>query len=210
MVPLPNNIQALLLLNAYDKKQTDGRTHQKQVTWDLSKARREKNRGSIGVSHAISALDVREELRARSVLREATTPSPPLTDEDSKSNTPSAIRRGDTWTLVDAVEDKDSSSDEKPPPTTSPGVGLRNRKQGGTDSKEEQNQWKEEKVPDEDDRLRNANPIDLFGAFPPRDLRSAQKNAKKALQAYVDAANAAASLLALLNETKKEQKRATE
>jgi hypothetical protein len=46
--------------------------------------------------------------------------------------------------------------------------------------------------------LRKANPIELFGALPSRDLRQAQINAQDALQAYIDAANFAVTILNLI------------
>jgi hypothetical protein len=50
--------------------------------------------------------------------------------------------------------------------------------------------------------LRKANPIELFGALPSRDLRQAQSNANDALQAYIDAANFAVSILTLTQKNR--------
>jgi hypothetical protein len=42
----------------------------------------------------------------------------------------------------------------------------------------------------------------LFGAFPPRDLIASQKDAKKALAEYVEAANLARAILQVTNQKK--------
>jgi len=47
-------------------------------------------------------------------------------------------------------------------------------------------------------RLQAADPLDLFGAFPPRELKAAQQEAKRALESYVRAANLRRVLLSKL------------
>ena len=45
-----------------------------------------------------------------------------------------------------------------------------------------------------------ADPIDLFGAMPPPELRKAQAEAQKALEYYVEAANLVAAIQHLLQK----------
>ena len=62
--------------------------------------------------------------------------------------------------------------------------------------KEEESKWSVETHGDEaEERLCQANPIDLFGAFPPADLKVAQKNARYSIASYIKAANIAAKIL---------------
>ena len=54
---------------------------------------------------------------------------------------------------------------------------------------------------DEETLLLKKDPVELLGGwFPPRDLKAAQQNAKQALEGYIQAANEAAAILAILNE----------
>jgi hypothetical protein len=73
-------------------------------------------------------------------------------------------------------------------------TGLRRRKgnNDNLDSEENDNAWTVENTAgdlDDEERLRRADPLTLFGAMPPKELRQAQKEAQKALAAYVAAAN---------------------
>lgn len=100
--------------------------------------------------------------------------------------------------------------------------GLRQRKNAprGAKPNAEKGEWSEE-IPAavlteeemEEEKLRNANPLDLFGGLPPPSLRAAQAKAKEALASYVDAANFAAEIIRITNEAElakqKEEKTAT-
>lgn len=184
------HVTALCLLEAYNNAHQKGNVDLKSSMWKLNKARRQRGNGA-----SISAIDVREDLRARAVLREST---PSLTVE---GETNEALDEEDYFELVDAVEEiaEIRGQKENNAPTTNAGTeqaGLRRRNKAGEEDKKE---WTQENNPDEDDRLRNANPVDLFGAFPPRDLIAAQKEAKKSLAAYIEAANLAKAILQITN-----------
>jgi hypothetical protein len=106
-------------------------------------------------------------------------------------------------------------------------TGLRQRKKnaqtatatGQNKTEEETSKWTEE-VPSqnvkltpeqlEEEKLRTANPLDLFGGLPPPSLRVAQIEAREALAKYVEAANYAAEIIRLTNgaeERQRQQKR---
>lgn len=189
---IPTRLQALLLLNEYDQQQKGAQDHQKKLIWNIVKARRQKSRENVGLGHGISALDVRDELRARTVLlQDSKVPS--LIVEQS----PQDIQASGSWELVDVVEKRKDIEEEKDDAAATSDTGLRNRK--GNPKTEVQ--WTlESELEDEDEKILRADPIDLFGAFPPRDLRVAQREAKESIQRYIDAANAARSLLSLLEE----------
>jgi len=94
--------------------------------------------------------------------------------------------------------------------------GLRQRKNtpktnatpsNSTAAAQGKSEWSEETPPAvltgeemEEEKLRNADPIDLFGGLPPPSLRVAQVKAREALASYVEAANRAAEILKMINE----------
>ena len=181
-------LTAVCLLEAYAQVQDKGNTAFKSAMWNINKARRQSGSTSM-VDSSIAASSVRAELRARAVLRQAI---PDLVEGTDRTQSDSDE---DYFELVDAVEELSTIRDggkENILADKSNEDGLRNRK--ATSKKQE---WTEETSPDEDDRLRNADPLDLFGALPPRDLRTAQKEARKALAAYIEAANLAAAILSV-------------
>lgn len=200
-LPLPARLQALLLLDGYSRCQKGAQPHYKSTLWTLNKARRQKARENLAAD-GISVELVREELRARTVLLEK---NPDLLEEESKSQNKHSVAQ-DIWTLVDAVEEisamKENTSTTLKNNTTTP--GLRNRKNANKIKSEDKNKMgvNEEVLPDEDDRLRNADPLLLFGAFASSDLKEAQKEAKATLEAYIQAANLAAAIINLTNEKK--------
>lgn len=202
-----SHLTAVCLLESYSKAMEKGRNDLKSALWSLNKARRQKGQGSI------SSMDVREELRARTVLREATPDLLADEDKDDAVDTFASSDHEDHFRLVDAVEERKSTCarNEHPEDSTnskskaSASDGLRNRKGADAPNIQTEGEWTEEieSNPDEEDRLRNADPIELFGALAPRDLKLAQEGAKKALAAYVEAANLA---VAILNATRKDSK----
>ena len=173
------HLTAVFLLQEYANVHDKGNADFKSALWNLNKARRHMGQGST-----LSALDVREELRARAVLREFI---PELAVENSK---PCDESDEDRFELIDA--NKELAAIRQNEITSSKSTeGLRNRKA----SEGEKTEWIEETSPDEENRLRSADPIELFGALTPRDLKGAQQDAKRALAAYVEAANLAVAIL---------------
>lgn len=175
------HLTAVFLLQAYANVHDKGNADFKSALWNLNKARRHMGQGST-----LSAMDVREELRARAVLREST---PNLAVEGSK---PSEQRDEDRFELIDANKEL-AVIRQKADTSSKSEEGLRNRKA----SEGEKTEWTEETSPDEDDRLRSADPIELFGALTPRDLKGAQQDAERALAAYIEAANLAVAILSV-------------
>ena len=107
--------------------------------------------------------------------------------QDEKENTVQA-------TSTCTATTKDDSRDE----------GLRNR-HGKTDSSSTNNNdapsttMTQETVVDQSDLI---DPVQLLGgALPPRSLKDAQEHAKRALQAYIQAANSMQELTKLLGKT---------
>ena len=138
---------------------------------------------------------------------------------DPKSDTPDKAtdnENDDDATLSTAISaDADATSS----------TGLRQRKKtaqtatGRNKKEEETGKWTEEVPPQnvkltpeklEEEKLRAANPLDLFGGLPPPSLRAAQIEAREALAKYVEAANYAAEIIRLTNgaeERQRQQKR---
>ena len=240
-------LDLLCLLDSYDVAHGSGRTSQKAAQWKIGTARREKGGFHLGGSStSISALNVREELRARAVVQVASSGAdePSLVDEGSSSSKIAekggeetdalfalhldGIPKKDEEAVKSAAADDDAtlstairSNDADATSTT----GLRQRKKNvpasgqNTRDKEdgnvEKNKWTEE-IPSEtnkltpeeleEEKLRTANPLDLFGGLPPPSLRAAQVKAREALVKYVEAANVAAEIILLTNEAEKRQK----
>lgn len=218
---LPPQLQALLLLDAYNTRQSVAQSEQKDCLWNLQKARRQSMRGSVVNSNVYSASLVREDVYPRAMIvstscdvgsddaPELVTDTILVAQEEKQTNDVEML-----WTLVDPVavqkeilkkEDEAFSNKEN---ESKEGLRQRKGKQkpeatGTTAS--DNSKWTAgiDEVMDESAMLRKANPIELFGALPPRDLREAQVNANAALQAYIDAANFAVAILKLVeNETK--------
>lgn len=207
---LPAPLEALLLLDAYNKRQTVAQSEQKSCLWNLHKARREKSRESLGVAEELSALHVREEVYPRAVVVEDNGMGE-LIDEDEEKRKESSGYLKTVWKIVDPVEREKETKQAAADAATNDkenkdhkSTGLRQRKKGDSKTTEDDKKWTTE-VEDEfqaaENLIREADPIALVGgALPSRDLRTAQVNAKKALEAYIDAANFAAQLLTLLKE----------
>ena len=221
---MPPRIQTLLLLDQYDQQQSSAQTHQKKSNWSLSKARRQKNRESISVVNTISALDVRDELRARAVVQGSVVPD--LVGEKNKVKAGSAagggtggtkesterqpgLKSSGSWELVDLTENtSDAATNKESTKTTTTTGGGTDKKDGGKSEKvdgDKKDTGTKDKDPfaAEEERLRKADPLYLFGAFPTRDLRVAQKEAREALQSYIAAANTATTIL---DHIKKQEK----
>lgn len=155
---------------------------------------------------------VREELRATTSLAfDAGDDEPDLVGEGGSALLLKPAAR--VWTL----QNTRSAAQSKTQPvvvasdtarTSNNKDGLRNRKTsgGGASStttpteKPKMTVTQEEEAMDQETLLRMANPIDLFGAFPPRNLRTSQKDAYQALQEYIEAANFAVALLKIMEK----------
>jgi hypothetical protein len=124
------------------------------------------------------------------------------------------------WKLQDILEEKENTKTSKSTSTTedsttasASATGLRQRKMNNTnniDNDQEvdttETEWtmvQEETEDDDDDgtmMLLKRDPIEFLGGWmPPRELKIAQQKSKRALQTYVEAANAAARLLSIVH-----------
>ena len=233
------SLDLLCLLDSYDTAHGTARASQRAGQWKIGTARREKGGFHLQSPSAssISALNVREELRARAFVvcskDGCHDEEPALVDEGPSSATStreSACKKtensSDFFTLYpDGIpkEDADTGKDtvilsaaaditEKSTSTNSSDGGLRQRKKApknrpnnaGTGKKSE---WSEEtplaaltEEELEEEKLRNANPLDLFGGLPPPSLRAAQVKAREALASYLQAANRAVEIIQIINE----------
>ncbi|KAI2498207.1 hypothetical protein MHU86_16289 [Fragilaria crotonensis] len=218
---LPPQLEALLLLGAYNTRQSVAQSEQKDCLWNLQKARRQAMRGSVVNANVYSAATVREDVYPRAMvvssLNYAETDDAPELVTDNVHVAKKQTQTEDVallWTLVDPValekETTKKADEEALSNKENNGKeGLRQRK--GKQNPEarataaSESKWTTgvDEFVDEDAMLRVANPIELFGALPPRDLREAQVNANAALQAYIDAANFAAAILKLVGNDKK-------
>lgn len=233
-------LEALTLLDEYHNSHEEGDRKVKSTYWNLTKARQSRGGGVTKLSLMIAASDVREDLVARTVLKEegkmCNGELPTLTDEGKSSKKSSSAANNvaptPVFAVVDAVEErhmeKENGAKAQPPAASSKdgdessnnstgGLGLRNRKSGNAVSKaaaeaSSSSSWEvelegtdaaaaEEEKFDEtgEGRLQAADPINLLGgAFPPRELKKAQQEAKAALESYVKAANLSRLILSKL------------
>lgn len=206
----------LSLLDAYSEIHERGQNDQKDSTWQLTVARRNKGRHGALTNGVLLPEDVREELRANRVLKsgscepllsdETTTASVSKTEKKSTDALPverlfvlaDAIGVGREQTKAEDLVDQDEKG------TT----GLRRRKGGNDDTTQVgDKQWSVEEAQDEEkiqeERLRTTDPLEFFGAMPPPELRKAQIAAQKALGSYVEAANLVAAIQQRLQEESK-------
>jgi hypothetical protein len=178
-----------------------------------------------------SADQIREELRPRTLVRMNNGDVEQRIDDDDDDDEPDLIPEGVTlllqppvvavaassktnttipkWKLVDTVEERATKQENhvKDSKSTTPvdsSSGLRQRKNktdellaGTTKSSE----MKADPIMDEEEILFQRDPLELFAGVRPRDLKMAQKQAKEALESYIQAANLAALILAELQQT---------
>mmetsp|Transcript_14152 Transcript_14152/g.29107 ORF Transcript_14152/g.29107 Transcript_14152/m.29107 type:complete len:237 (-) Transcript_14152:107-817(-) len=211
-------LDSISLLGAYASRHEAASSELRGFLFELSRARRSTggfHLGSGGGTGGISALDVREELRAKAVLETNLVGDIFTLFPDGRpvKNEAGGDREGGE-TEVGKPTDSNAVESEKNKRDSAvvASVGLRRRRNaggGGTDeaAAPPKSSWTEEAPilsPTEDDdeeeeekRLRRADPIDLFGGLPPPALRSAQRKARKALMLYVEAACLAAEIMKL-------------
>ena len=200
---MTTTLKVLSLLEAYEERQQEAQKIWKKSQWNLTKAKQSK-----GSSDAVTATNVREELRPRCVLVDDI-PSL-LEDEKGDKKKSSSSSTLPHFRVLDPVEHEqlDKENAAKAPPAVSAAdsnttSGLRNRKAKESSSSETKKEWtvtEEDSnfILDEETKLRSLDPIDLFG-LPTRELRLAKQEAHSAVALYVEAANL---LLALQQEMK--------
>jgi hypothetical protein len=199
---LSSKITTLSLLDAYSQIHAQAQADQKNFIWQITKARRAKSiGGALMMGSDILAEDVREDLRAATVLK-LKSDEPELVQEEGTTKMDPKMEESPIrlFELVNVHALEQQQQQQRAKTLSSGGnvddenTGLRRRK-GNNDSevhKDTDNAWTVEnkaKDYDEEELLRRADPLTLFGAMPPKELRQAQKEAVKALAAYVEAAN---------------------
>ena len=224
----PSRVTVLMQLEAYANAMTppeDGKHALKSCWWELTKARQMKSSSVMPVETAFRATNVREEFRATTRVRislenhsdgeENVRDFPDLKDEDDEGNQNEVNRIvPPNFSLVDAVEEYRKSHQRNTPETphsVNDKVGLRQRKKTSTDKSDAGetssdgwvvvNETDDENVSDQMlmKQLDIVDPVELVaGGLPPRELKRAQQEARKALVSYIQAANAAAILLTSL------------
>jgi hypothetical protein len=223
-------VQVLSLLEAYEAAHDAGNASLKQATWNLYKARHNRGgqSGSISNADRFSAINLRQELRSRVALRiqesgEADAPnlqeesSPSRETESAETSSSRRLRVLDCFTLIDKVQEHEQEKGnrktmkQETADTSEPNeLGLRRRKTGREETppstrKTDAKEWTEEyedDIRDEEQQLMETDPLALFGAFPPRELKLVQAEAVKALQAYIQAANLCVALRAQIKYSK--------
>jgi len=199
-------LDALCLLDSYVSSHRIASANMKAALWDLSRARRSSGGFHLGGggSAGLSALDVREELRARAVLKCRTVrggDDDPVEESNDGSDTLfEFFPDGISFKNVD-----EASGSPRAVSGLANSTGLRQRKNAPKEAeREEKSLWTEDppELDEEEERLRKTDPIDLFGGLPPPALRKAQAEARKALEAYVEAANCAAVILRIAEDLK--------
>jgi len=200
----------------------------KKAMFALTKANRNKDRGVVGMESFYTPQMVREDLEASVFVQvdysdalPDDADAPDLTketeattkDEDQKIRKTTAPTYGflDAWARQQEEqkarkEQPSQSGSAKAAATKQASDGLRQRKGGvaTTASESGSDKWTVEETQGSATHI--ANSIDLFGAFPPRDLKTAQMHAKAAVEGYIQAANRVAKILQILNaaqDTKK-------
>ena len=191
-------LKVLSLLEAYEERQHEAQKIWKKSQWNLTKAKQSK-----GSAEALTATDLREDLRPRCVLVEAI---PELVEEGASKDYSTVPH----FRVVDPVEheqiDKENATTKDGATVAGAekkGSSLRNRKAKEPESKKEWTVTEDSKFMDEETKLRSVDPIALFG-LPTRELRQAKQEAQRALALYVEAAN---FMLALQQEMDSETRK---
>jgi hypothetical protein len=201
-------LEILSLLESYEKIHVQGDDAWKKALWNLYKGRHLRKRNNLSyVSETYcSAADVREDLTPRITLRPNNDDGTfscmedgvaIVTATDEHKNGPgeedliaivSSASSAEEEDNLPALSDENTAED-----------GLRKRRGAATANKETGKEWTvEHNSNNNDDENKGAqqaenqtiDPLELLaGAFPPRELKEAQKRAKQALQCYIEAAN---------------------
>lgn len=217
-----STLTILSLLDAYSQIHDTANQSLKVCTWEITKARQNKGRRGALTAGVLMAGDVREELRATKILKDMSDAVEPssLVDEDTTTTTSKAEKKASSlddqpltrhFVLTDVHDELLQKNQDDSHPNKNDNddtaTGLRRRK--GKEENEEGADHEWTVVPGvdpekaEEERLLSADPLDLFGAMPPQELRKAQEEARKALAGYVEAANLIAAIQERLPATAK-------
>mmetsp|Transcript_8225 Transcript_8225/g.10762 ORF Transcript_8225/g.10762 Transcript_8225/m.10762 type:complete len:237 (-) Transcript_8225:91-801(-) len=211
-----NVIEVLSLLEQYEKVHVAGNDEWKKTLWNIYKSRHQRKRNNLSYASEsfCSASDIREDLTPRLTLRPNKKDGTFLCLQDgvalpARTNESVPELEGDVIAIATSVSstDEDAVMAEDTEPAlmndSTKEEGLRNRRQRPTDSNKnsQETKWtveQNEQTTEDDDGNGERDsttkvvidPLELLaGAFPPKELKEAQKRAKLALQSYIEAAN---------------------
>lgn len=218
-----SRLAVLVDLAEYSTASTAGCEALKSSVWQLTKLRRKQNRGMLTMEETFHADQIREEWRARTMVRDRTEPT--LIAEEDKDDNASTPKLPPTtipeWEKVAVLEARAAANKENSAQATtsstssSTTAGLRQRVKTGTqpgnnDKKgapqPDKKMMVEDPILDEEEIILQRDPLDLFTGVRPGDLKIAQKKAEEALDFYIQAANKAAKILEQLNAAKRPTK----
>ena len=193
-----SRVDLICLVDSYHDLHKKASSDLKRSMWNLNKARRQKGGSFLSLNSDFSAMQVREELR--SSIRLECKDCPALDEEEQHINRNvdeiTQIREDEDWTLLRKEVMKTERNNQDHIDKNKTSDGLRQRKGEGSLELKEESKWSVEIVKDSaEETLRRADPIDYFGALPPKDLKVAQKDARDSFESYIKAANIAAEIL---------------
>jgi len=197
-------IDLLSLLDEYCSSHGQGSAKLKSCIWNIHKARRQKGGSHLGGNNIYSAMDVREELRARVHLMLTSHTNHVALDglEGQQDLESSQLERESSFVVYMNGEMQKEGKDLRASVSikNSDTDGLRNRKIRSSIDDKGKPDWSENNVENnEEEKLRNADPLQLFGGLTPSSLKHAQQNARESLLAYVETANLVSEILHLLS-----------
>lgn len=193
IAPKDGLVEILSLLEIYQREHDEAASLLKKAVWNLTKARHSK-KSFMSVDSLIVADDVREEVRPRVVLIDASEKpkvkgGTPRQDQDKDNTITHCFATADPINLIESMKENQSSQASQ----NVVDEGLRQRKiNKETKSQHSTTAWtvEQHEFYDEEARLSRIDPLDLFGgSLNPRELKIAQENARKSLESFVKCAN---------------------
>ena len=178
-------VEVLSLLESYQHEHEEAASLLKKAVWNLTKARHSK-KSFMSVDSLLVADDVREEVRPRVVLIDAS--EDPAIKGSSRQGDTTATRpfaTADPINLIESMKENQST-----PSRNVVDAGLRQRKNNETKSLSTSWTVEQHEFYDEEARLSRIDPLELFGGgLNPRELKIAQEHARKSLESFVKVAN---------------------
>lgn len=177
-------VDILSLLDFYQHEHEEATSLLKKALWSLTKARHSK-KSFMSVDTLLVADDVREEVRPRVVLIDASEdPEFSVKGNQEEDRTIRYFATADPIHLIESMKENQST-----PSLNVVDEGLRQRK---NETKALPTAWtvEQHEFYDEEARLSRIDPLDLFGgSLSARELKIAQEKARKSLESYVKVAN---------------------
>jgi len=208
--------EILTLLHQYESLHANANDNLKSSIWNITKARRVGGGGSGGFGGVeYSPDDTREELRAQALLewKEGGNgdSEPKLLNEESSHDDGGSTTGGGGGRFVLHLDGMKAAqqraalkeSNNNSMAENKENEGLRRRRGESEGKTNILNKWTSEEanntIDDEEERLRNVDPLNLFGVPPPA-LRVAQAKSRSAIAYYVEVANLAKEIMKITNQ----------